>query len=462
MPLKAALPAVETMKSLDLSRLKRGGMRSRRGRRRGPVVRAGVFVFLIVCTLIFAVVLTLSRNADRTNRQQVATELASGARVASSSFTAIRANLRARASQLATSLDLQRAIVADDAAAVKRIAVSHHAQIRTRGRVFGSLSPKPRIVSSAMIAQGAAVVARVTLAVPLDRSVLRLVRAATPLPANAALVLASNGRVVAGAPIGAPAVVRNGTVRFGGSAFMATAAKLNVAGVTVLAVEPIAAVNARGMPYRRKVLIAAALTLALAAGVAARLGRPLARMFGELSSQAETDSLTGIANRRIFDERLDEEIDRARRHKTHLALVLADLDDFKQVNDRHGHQAGDEVLRAAAEVFGGSLRELDLAARFGGEEFALILPGTTRAGARLVAEQVREALARVLVHAADGKPVRVTASFGVAEFPACNGIDALVAAADAALYSAKRAGKNRVVTGDDDSGTGSVAAINVA
>ncbi len=440
----------------------RDGSRSRRSRRRGPVVRAAIFVFLIVCSLIVAVVVTLSRNADHTNKQQVATELASGARVAASSFSAIRANLRARASQLATSLDLQRAIVADDAAAVNRIAASHHAQIRARGQLFGSLAPKPRIVSSAMIAQGAAVVARVTLAVPLDRSVLRLVREATPLPANAALVLASDDRVVAGAPIGASAIVKNGSIRFGSSEFMATTAKLNIAGVTVLAVEPNAAVDARGLPYRRKVLIAAILTLALAAGVAARLGRPLARMFGELSNQAETDSLTGLANRRMFDERLDEEIDRARRHGTHLALVLVDLDDFKQVNDRYGHQAGDEVLRGAAGVLGSSLRELDLAARFGGEEFALILPGTTRAGARRVAEQVREAFALVAVDGPDGKPIHATASFGVAEFPACPGIDALIAAADSALYAAKRAGKNRVVTGDDDPEADSVAAINVA
>jgi diguanylate cyclase (GGDEF)-like protein len=142
--------------------------------------------------------------------------------------------------------------------------------------------------------------------------------------------------------------------------------------------------------------------------------------------------------------------------------VIADLDDFKQVNDRYGHQAGDEVLRAVAEVLGGSLRELDLAARFGGEEFALILPGTTSSGARRVADQVRELLARAVVAGPDGKPIRVTASFGVAEFPSCNGVDELVAGADAALYAAKRAGKNRVVTGDDDPETGSVAAIKTA
>ena len=88
------------------------------------------------------------------------------------------------------------------------------------------------------------------------------------------------------------------------------------------------------------------LTLALAAGLATRLGRPLARMFGELTDQAERDSLTGLANRRVLDERLEEELDRSRRYGTHLALILVDIDNFKSVNDRHGHQCGDDVLRA--------------------------------------------------------------------------------------------------------------------
>jgi diguanylate cyclase (GGDEF)-like protein len=435
------------MTSLGLLSLRRGrgDARFRRVRRRGPVIRAALFLFLLVVALLAAVVVTLSRNANRTNTQQVATELASGARVAVSSFGAVRADLRAQAGQLATSLDLQRAIVANDRNQIAGIARTHRARIHARGETFGAVVPEPRLTSTSTIAQGSAVLARVTLALPLDRKLLKLVRASTPLPDNAALVLTRGGRVIAGGPIGARAALEDGRVTFGSTAFAAKASPLGIANVTVLAVEPMAAVDAHALPYRKKLLVAAVLTLALAAGIAARLGRPLARRFGELNDRAQTDALTGLANRRALDERLEEEVDRAQRHGTHLSLVLIDIDDFKKVNDRFGHQSGDDVLRAVAPIFAGTLRELDLAGRFGGEEFAVVLPGTTVAGARGVAEQIRKAFAQVAVKGPSGELIRVTASFGAAEFPSCPSIKTLIEHADVALYEAKRAGKNRVV-----------------
>jgi diguanylate cyclase (GGDEF)-like protein len=143
--------------------------------------------------------------------------------------------------------------------------------------------------------------------------------------------------------------------------------------------------------------------------------------------------------------RLEEELDRSRRYGTHLALILVDIDNFKSVNDRYGHQCGDEVLRAVAPVLSGSLRELDLAGRFGGEEFALVLPGTAAVSARRIAEQIRRALAKVTVLGPGGELVGVTASFGAAEFPANASVASLIEAADRALYQAKRDGKDRVV-----------------
>jgi len=416
--------------------------------RHGPVVRATLVVFALVFALLVAIVVTLTRNADRMNSQQVGTELSSGAQVAASSFNAVRADLRAKASQLATSLDLQRAIVGNDRAAIARIAREHRARIYARGSTFGTLATEPRLTSTATIAQGAAVVARVTLALPLDKRVLQLVHAATPLPTNAALVLTRNGRIIAGGPVGTRAVINGDRIMFGSTEFMARASRLGVAQTTVLAVEPISAVSARGLPYRRKVMLVALITLALAAGVAARLGRPLARMFSELTNQAETDALTGLANRRALDERLVEEVDRARRHGTHLSFVLVDIDDFKKVNDDFGHQAGDDVLRAVSSIFAGSLRELDLAGRFGGEEFALVLPGTALSGACRVAEQIRQQLDAISIEGPQGQIIGVTASFGAAEFPACPSLNELIERADAALYDAKRSGKNRVVAHD--------------
>ena len=427
-------------------------LRLRRGRLRTPVVRAALFVFLLAGALLAAIVFTLNRNANRANAQQASTELASGARVAASAFAAVRSDLRARAGELATSLDLQRAIVANDRVAIQRIARAHHARIQARGDVTGTLLPPPRITSTATIAQGAHVLARVTLALPLGKTLLTLIREATPLPSHAALVLVRDGRVVAGGPIGSTAAVNNGRVVFGSTPFNAKAAPLGVAGASVLAIEPVSAVEARGVSYRRRLLIAAVLTLALAAGLATRLGRPLARMFGELTDQAERDSLTGLANRRVLDERLEEELDRSRRYGTHLSLILVDIDNFKSVNDRYGHQCGDDVLRGVAPVFGNSLRELDLAGRFGGEEFALVLPGTPVASALRVAEQIRRALAKVTVVGPGGELIGVTASFGAAEFPANTSVGSLVEAADRALYQAKRDGKDRVVAdGDADS-----------
>jgi diguanylate cyclase (GGDEF)-like protein len=335
--------------------------------------------------------------------------------------------------------------VANDRAAIRRIAARHHARIEARGDTTGELLARPRITSTATIAQGGQVLARVTLALPLGKTLLTLIHDATPLPSHASLVLVQGGRVIAGGPIGSAALVKDGRIVFGSTPFDAKSAPLGIAGTTVLAIEPVSAVEARGVSYRRRLLLAAVLTLALVAGLATRLGRPLARMFGELTDQAERDSLTGLANRRVLDERLEEELDRSRRYGTHLALILVDIDNFKSVNDRFGHQCGDEVLRAVAPVLSGSLRELDLAGRFGGEEFALVLPGTAAVSARRIAEQIRRALAKVTVVGPGGELVSVTASFGAAEFPGNPSVASLIEAADRALYQAKRDGKDRVV-----------------
>ena len=126
--------------------------------------------------------------------------------------------------------------------------------------------------------------------------------------------------------------------------------------------------------------------------------------------------------------------------------MLVDIDDFKQINDRFGHQTGDGVIRAVARAMRSSVREVDLAARYGGEEFALVLPGSTLEHAGRTAERVRRAIASIEVSGPTGEIANVTASFGVAEFPTYAGADALVAAADAALYQAKRGGKDRVAS----------------
>jgi len=169
-----------------------------------------------------------------------------------------------------------------------------------------------------------------------------------------------------------------------------------------------------------------------------------ARLHGIVERQALVDSLTGLANRRSIEETLRAEVARAVRFDESVCLVLADLDDFKLVNDRYGHAVGDEVLQAFAAVLEETARESDVAGRWGGEEFALVLGATDIAGGLRLAERARAALEARVVVLPDGTEIRVTASFGAAAFPDVPERDLLLQAADSALYQAKRGGKNRV------------------
>ena len=169
-----------------------------------------------------------------------------------------------------------------------------------------------------------------------------------------------------------------------------------------------------------------------------------ARLHRIVSNQALVDGLTGLANRRACEDTLNAELARAERFPGPLAVVVTDLDDFKEVNDCFGHQAGDVVLREFATLLRESVRDIDLASRWGGEEFLLVLPGTDREGAARVAERIRRALEGRSTLSIDGDPIPVTASFGVAAYPEAETAAELFAAADDALYRAKRTGKNRV------------------
>jgi diguanylate cyclase (GGDEF)-like protein len=169
-----------------------------------------------------------------------------------------------------------------------------------------------------------------------------------------------------------------------------------------------------------------------------------AHLHGLVKAQAVTDELTGLANRRRFMEVVELELKRAERFQSPLGLLLVDLDDFKLVNDRFGHGTGDEVLRALSDVFRESLRDVDLAARLGGEEFAVLLPETDYPGAAGVAERLRASLASLELEAPSGEQFGVTASFGVGVYPEAQSVDELLSTADTALYRAKAEGKNRV------------------
>lgn len=169
-----------------------------------------------------------------------------------------------------------------------------------------------------------------------------------------------------------------------------------------------------------------------------------ALLYRQVKSMADHDGLTAIANRRRFEERLEEEARRHGRYELPLSLILVDIDHFKGINDTHGHQTGDAVLRAVAALLVESLRATDFPARYGGEEFAVILPHTTGEQALLLAERIREGVSRREFGEGDLR-LRLTVSAGVSSLaPGAGGRD-LVSLADQALYLAKNGGRNRVV-----------------
>ncbi|MFL5299078.1 MAG: GGDEF domain-containing protein, partial [Anaeromyxobacteraceae bacterium] len=175
----------------------------------------------------------------------------------------------------------------------------------------------------------------------------------------------------------------------------------------------------------------------------------LTRRESQLAELARTDPLTGLANVRAFRARLDEEVKRARRYHTPLACVMLDLDNLKPINDELGHAAGDVAIESVADVIRHELRETDFGARYGGDEFVVLLPHTAAAEARVFAERVADRLREAAVEV-DGRLLRLGASIGIAAL-ADDALEedageALVRRADAALYEAKRSGRGRVVS----------------
>jgi two-component system cell cycle response regulator len=182
-----------------------------------------------------------------------------------------------------------------------------------------------------------------------------------------------------------------------------------------------------------------------------RAASRLVRMQKQFRHMAETDALTGAANRRAFMQYLDVQVDRARRQDTPVAAVMVDLDHFKRTNDTYGHAVGDRVLIETVKQIQSCLRERDMLGRLGGEEFAVLLPGVTAASASEAAERIRRAVAAVDVRVENGDRIPVTASLGVAVLEHDDMMataEGLLQSADEALYAAKAGGRDRVVRAD--------------
>ncbi len=198
-----------------------------------------------------------------------------------------------------------------------------------------------------------------------------------------------------------------------------------------------------------------------------RTGRRIIHLMGQLVAAREAlrelamhDALTGLWNRAAIAQTLDTELMRVRREGTSLGVVMFDLDHFKSINDCYGHPAGDAVLREAARTVRNIIRSYDSAARCGGEEFLVVLPGCDEVTAVSHAERIRKALSRVIV-TVDQRELQFTASFGVAVANREADIDSsrLIELADAALYRAKRGGRNRVELGDTGAGAADLLCV---
>jgi diguanylate cyclase (GGDEF)-like protein len=375
---------------------------------------AAVAIFPLAC-VSYVIVRDEVGNVTRT----IDFEVRDAAVTAQARFTRLLDRRELQAVAAASSAEFQAAIQAQEPSKLERLARREGVLLDIDGHRYGRRVGRAATARVPLIGGGRTIGA-VVAQLPVDAATLR--RLAAPAPHGVRLAIVPLGSE-------APAGTEHGqTVAL-------------ARGVGVRAYLPGRIVSDRKDSAYTRVAVAGLLALVALMLLTFVLARPLLRAFRwteEQASEARIDALTGLANRRALEEILAAEISRAHRFKHELAIVLLDLDRFKEINDSFGHAAGDMMLRAVSRLLTSLARQGDTVARWGGEEFVVVLPETDLPGARRFAERLRRTI--------EAHPVgemRTSASCGVATMLAEDDVETLLGAADQGLYRAKSNGRNR-------------------
>ena len=413
----------------------------------GRRVAAALLVILIAG--LSGVGVLLSHDIRQRERSAVAAHLGATLEVALTEIANEAAQAQQQANSLATRPSLQRALARADVRSLARMTAD------VRGATAVPAGRTPPAASALTLQREVRVLAAgqllgvVMVVVPLDGALLSQLRSLAPLRPGEGFLLVHGDRIAA-APVGMSGTrlsAHAGSVRLRGRSYLVAQSTL-VSGpkpTRLVALAPAAEADGPVAHATLLLILSLLATLATLLVLGRLLARPVLGPLRTLAREAQsagTDELTQLANRRTFTAAGNRELARVRRSHRPLAVALIDVDDFKWVNDTFGHAAGDYVLRAVAEMLRTQIRTVDLAARYGGDEFALLLPETDTAGAFEAAERFRIALATRTLGDGRRLPTGVTASIGVATGLEPK-LDELIAAADRALYRAKQAGKNR-------------------